>query len=245
MLEIVLKETFSPLAYSNIIKELKSTIGVSVTKDHLKSQIRTQKERFNEYYDILKNGRLSSFAWNPITKLWTAEPEVWEDLLRENPLAEKWKNKPISNYESMDEPFAKDRATGEGATTAKEKRKRWENKENGQQVNSIDEIDHLVSQNVIELEEFAATPRRMNEHPKNIAAQQQKKSDRQSGKKRKMSNDEEFDVLKGALHTVAELIREGNSVMEMSRSHVYQLVVIGIESQIIDYCYIYLTQNAD
>ncbi|KAI5652795.1 hypothetical protein M9H77_29982 [Catharanthus roseus] len=47
---------------------------------------------------------------------------------------------------------------------------RWENKENGQQVNSIDEIDHLVSQNAIELEEYAATPIGMNEHPKNTAA---------------------------------------------------------------------------
>ncbi|KAI5677727.1 hypothetical protein M9H77_08677 [Catharanthus roseus] len=235
--------TFPPLAYSNIIKELKRTI----------KSMKTLKERVNECYDIFKNGRLSAFAWNPITKLWTAEPEVWDDLLRENPLAEKWKNKPISNYESMEELFAKDHATGEGDTTAKVKQKRWESEENGQQVNSIDEIDHLVSQNVIQLEEFAATPRSMN-------AQQQKKSDVQSCKKMKMLNDEKFDIsllcynseskkrkisndeeefdgLKGALHTVAEAIREDNSVMEKSRPNAYseedifkQLVAIGIKS---------------
>ncbi|KAI5657652.1 hypothetical protein M9H77_26445 [Catharanthus roseus] len=152
------------VAYSNIIKELKTTNGMNVTKGHLKNRMKTLEECFNECYDIFKNGRLSGFAWNPL----------------------------------------------------KRSNKRWENKENGQQVNSIDEIDHLVSQNIIELEEFSAIPRRMNEHPKIIAAQQQKKSDVQSSKKRKMSNDEEFDVLKGDLHTVAEVIREGNSIMEKS-----------------------------
>ncbi|KAI5668346.1 hypothetical protein M9H77_18199 [Catharanthus roseus] len=75
--------------------------------------------------------------------------------------------------------------------------------------------------------------------------------DVQSNKKRKVSNDEEFDVLKGALHTVAKAIREGNFVIEQSRPHVYsekdifnQFVVIGIASKITDDCYIYLTENA-
>ena len=32
-------------------------------------------------YDVFKNG-LSGFAWSPVTKMWSAEPEVWESLIQ-------------------------------------------------------------------------------------------------------------------------------------------------------------------
>jgi hypothetical protein len=40
----------------------------------------------------------------------------------------------------LEELFAKDHATGEGALTTKEKRKRRENEPSGQQIDEIDEL---------------------------------------------------------------------------------------------------------
>ena len=53
----------------------------------------------------------------------------------------------------MVELFAKDRATDVGAETAKEKHKWWENG-NGNDYESIEGIDQLLSQNEATLESF-------------------------------------------------------------------------------------------
>lgn len=60
---------------------------------------------------FFRNDKLSGFSWNPFTKTWNAEPEVWEQLIKEKTDAIKWKNKIVSNYNSLEELFAKDRAT--------------------------------------------------------------------------------------------------------------------------------------
>ena len=43
--------------------------------------IQTIKCNWLDCYDVFKNG-LSGFAWSPITKMWSAEPEVWESLIQ-------------------------------------------------------------------------------------------------------------------------------------------------------------------
>ncbi|KAL7205465.1 hypothetical protein ACSBR2_018409 [Camellia fascicularis] len=45
-------------------------------------------------------------------------------LIEVKPHAEKWKCTPIDNYEKLAEIYGKDRATGVGAKTAKEKVRR-------------------------------------------------------------------------------------------------------------------------
>ena len=74
--------TFTPTAYNNIINELKEKLGMEFTKSHLKNRLKTLKEHFKESYDFFRNGKLSGFSWNPFTKTWCAEPEVWEQLLQ-------------------------------------------------------------------------------------------------------------------------------------------------------------------
>ena len=60
-------------------------------------------------------------------------------------------SKPINNYDKLEELFAKDRATGEGAETAKEKRRRWANSVDE---NNIESIDDGVANDEIRLESF-------------------------------------------------------------------------------------------
>ena len=55
---------------------------------------------------------------------------------------------PILNYSKMTQLWAKDRAKGDHAETAKEKRARYTAS------TTIDEIDNLISQNEVSLENF-------------------------------------------------------------------------------------------
>ena len=55
---------------------------------------------------------------------------------------------PIPNYSKMAQLWAKDRAKGDHAETAKEKRPRYAAS------TTIDEIDNLISQNEVSLENF-------------------------------------------------------------------------------------------
>ena len=55
---------------------------------------------------------------------------------------------PMPNYSKMAQLWAKDRAKGDHAETAKEKRARYAAS------TTIDEIDNLVSQNEVSLENF-------------------------------------------------------------------------------------------
>lgn len=71
--------------------------------------------------------------------------------------AAKWKSKQINNYDSLEESFAKDQATWQGAETTKEKCKCWTNETNGIQIESFIDVDHLLSQNEITLESFETT----------------------------------------------------------------------------------------
>ena len=71
--------TWTSKAYDNIVAELKVKIGEGIDKNKVKNRWKTIKGNFSKCYDFFKNG-LSGFAWNPTTKLWSAEPEVWEKL---------------------------------------------------------------------------------------------------------------------------------------------------------------------
>ncbi|KAI5673941.1 hypothetical protein M9H77_14305 [Catharanthus roseus] len=124
----------------------------------------------------------------------------------ENPNTDKWRTKPINNYDSLEELFTKDRATGEGSMTAKEKCKRWAYEDVGKEAGGIDEIDMLVEQNEVTLKSFANTQRESDEEVKN-GSQASKKTAQQQGKTKKVSTGEE--VLKSALDNVAEALREG------------------------------------
>ncbi|CAI0552537.1 unnamed protein product [Linum tenue] len=69
---------------------------------------------------------MSGFAWNPVTKLFKAEPEVWKQLIQEKPIASRWIRTPINNYDKLFELYGEFRATGEGVASAFERIERWD-----------------------------------------------------------------------------------------------------------------------
>ncbi|KAL2320733.1 hypothetical protein Fmac_029702 [Flemingia macrophylla] len=74
------------------------------------------KDRWREVHDLF-NG-LSGFAWDESTRRFSAEPEVWDELLTSKPSAAKWRVNPIRYYDLMEELWGADRATWHMARTA-------------------------------------------------------------------------------------------------------------------------------
>lgn len=71
--------TFTTSAYDNMVQSLTTAFGSHITKNHLKNRKKTLSVRFAELYDLF-NG-LSGFSWSPMTKLFEADDQVWNDLL--------------------------------------------------------------------------------------------------------------------------------------------------------------------
>ncbi|CAL5343263.1 unnamed protein product [Camellia sinensis] len=144
--------TFTTSAYDKIVKELHEIYNLDLDKAKVKNRLKNIKEHFPKCYDLFKH--TSCFAWSPVTRIFTAEPEVWEALIEVKPHVEKWKCTPIGNHEKLAKIYGKDRATCVGVEIAKEKVRRWANSSNNDHVDRIKVIDELVHQNEANLESF-------------------------------------------------------------------------------------------
>ncbi|KAJ1376778.1 Myb/SANT-like domain [Sesbania bispinosa] len=110
------------------VRELLSIVagGVGeVTKQHVKNRMKTAKEKFSEAFDLFNS--LSGFAWNPITRRFEAEDEVWADFIRDKPQATKWRTMQIRHYDLLKGLFGADRAGGQRAKSGKQILKNYEN----------------------------------------------------------------------------------------------------------------------
>lgn len=63
-----------------MVEALGSTIGPSITKNHIKNRMKTLKNHFDEAYDLFHI--LSGFSWDPITRNFHAEDEVWDEFIK-------------------------------------------------------------------------------------------------------------------------------------------------------------------
>ncbi|KAF2319258.1 hypothetical protein GH714_014273 [Hevea brasiliensis] len=148
--------TFTVTTLENIAKEMKQKFpDQPIDKEKVKNRMKHIKRCWFPAYDIFKNG-MSGFAWDPISEMFIAEPKVWEQLIKVKPEVAAWMNKPIRNYEKLYLLYGNDRATGKHAETAAEMRQRRarEGETNASQVNNIDDVDFLVSENEVTLENF-------------------------------------------------------------------------------------------
>nr|KYP63524.1 UPF0420 protein [Cajanus cajan] len=108
-------------AYNNIVEALRQTGLTGITKNNVKNRQKSLKDRWWEVHDLFSG--LSGFAWDESTKRFTAEPEVWHDLLQAKPAAAKWRVSSIRYYDLMEELWGVDWATGHMARTARQARR--------------------------------------------------------------------------------------------------------------------------
>ncbi|RYR73057.1 hypothetical protein Ahy_A02g007344 isoform B [Arachis hypogaea] len=75
-------DTFTTMAYDNILLLLRSIYGNHLCIENLKNRLKTLKNHFGVCYYHFH--RLSRFFWNPIIKMFEAKVEVWEELIKVN-----------------------------------------------------------------------------------------------------------------------------------------------------------------
>lgn len=159
--------------------------------------------------------------------------------MQAKPEAKKWMTTPISFYDKLMDLYAKDRANGEGSLTAKERARQRSNVEKDSPPNNIEVIDELVGLNKITLENFGSDAYGLPTLASSSSSKSEIKAESSSkGKKRKGSpeGDYEVQVLKEGLDSVADAIREGNSILKQIRPRVYssdeifdEIVKLGVE----------------
>ncbi|XP_073063689.1 uncharacterized protein [Primulina eburnea] len=144
---------FSQAAYNAAIEAINSKFTMKVNKDNVQNRLKTLKRKMTIALEVFKRG--SGFGWNDITKQIEAPEEVWDTLIKVYPEAKHVRHIAIPYFPVLREIFEKDRATGKGAETGKEKTRRWarEGKEPSYGESSrIEEIDRLVAEQHIHLE---------------------------------------------------------------------------------------------
>ncbi|XP_074570382.1 uncharacterized protein LOC141826980 [Curcuma longa] len=250
--------TFTTCAFENIVNELKVKFPDKlIDKDRVQNRMKHIKRGWISCYDIFKNG-MSGFAWDPITEFFSAEPEVWQQLIEIKPTAALWKSKPIRNYEKLVQLYGKDRATGQHANTASEMRKRRasmevENNIDENHFETIDEVEFLISQPEIHLDnsntvnEDVQIPTSSSESTKSqtnsfVGASSKNKS----AKKGKIDD----DGISNAIDHVGQAIMSSTHEMvksnelPISENEVWSLLTqLGVEQHIISACYLYLVQR--
>ncbi|XP_061359903.1 uncharacterized protein At2g29880-like [Gastrolobium bilobum] len=191
--------SFTSKAYETIIKELQQKFGRSFEKEKIKSRWKIVKRRFSKCYDLFKNG-LSGFAWDPITKQWCAEPEVWQKLIEAKPEAKEWMGKSIPNYDKLMIVCGGDRATGQHAETAKDIRNKRSLPCESESIETID----------VTLESAQEVG---NENEVTSLDVQDTRSQEVKSKRAKRSKDEEVEGIQVALQDIAGALKEGNAAI--------------------------------
>uniref|UniRef100_A0A2N9HGQ6 DDE Tnp4 domain-containing protein n=1 Tax=Fagus sylvatica TaxID=28930 RepID=A0A2N9HGQ6_FAGSY len=199
-------------------------------------------------YDEVVKELVAKFEMD-INKDKTAEPEVWEPLIMSKPAAKKWMATPIPNYFKMAQLWAKDRATGDHAETAKEKRARYATS------TTIDGIDLMVSQNEVSLENFEVEESDQMKSPEINVVRSQVPSQEaffsKSKKKKKVSEDGEcdnaisrsFDNISMAMDRATEVMEK--CFMKITGAEIYAaLEVLDLEPTLVTDAYIFLMDNA-
>ncbi|WJX10733.1 hypothetical protein P8452_01419 [Trifolium repens] len=199
-------------AYNNMVKDLRSTIGPNITKNHIKNRMKTLKNHFAEAYDLFHS--LSGFSWNPITRKFDAEDDVWEELIKGKPHAARWRKMQIKHYDILTELFATDRARGNDAKTAKERMKQWE-KENIDLNNYFEDTDVYMPNVGIHDENQFSPPNFEDASPQNGQINHGG-SNTSRGTKRKRNvvelAEDQYERMNESIMTIAEALKEGNSI---------------------------------
>ena len=124
---------------------------------------------------------------------------------------------PTPNYSKMTQLWAKDRAKGDHAETAKEKRARYAAS------TTIDEIDNLISQNEVSLENFEVEDdqRSPEINAARFRVSSQDAMSSKSKKRRLAENDELWNVISQSFDNVSKAIEKTTEVMARCFSKSY------------------------
>lgn len=120
---------------------------------------------------------------------------------------------PINFYDKMYELWAKDRATGFAAETAKEKNRRWEREQNS--LNHVDTIEEQFM-STYELNADNVSAFDLNSEPATRAETHGTNTSKRLKRKGQMTEllEKQCEIICDGIKEVAEAIREGNIIAE-------------------------------
>ncbi|XVF53721.1 hypothetical protein PTKIN_Ptkin05aG0121400 [Pterospermum kingtungense] len=203
---------FTTTAYDNMLHVLTTTFGKHIQKINIKNRTRTLKKTFGECKDLFHG--LSGFAWNPTTKMFDAESEVWEHLIEAKPEARRWRYTPIENYNKLYELFGEQRATGEYAESAAEKVARWQREGSSSQFDLNEDVYNFM---MSDGEGYCATDMPNNENlnsPEYAPSINSQGTSSSKGTKRKASMMEmlatQYEKLNANFERVSNALERGN-----------------------------------
>nr|KAJ0214210.1 hypothetical protein LSAT_V11C400219020 [Lactuca sativa] len=214
--------SFTPTAYAQMVEELNIKHQMD-TKSHLKNHYKTLKKHFSQWYDLFRGISMSGFSWNSSSQLIKEEEEVWDNLIK----AASLRTKKIAYFDEMLVLFARDRASGAHAETAKERNARL-NKNENIQVETIKEVDDMLANNEIHLEnEYVDLDDNIQDViPPPFSQEQSSCAKKCKSKKRKFEDDEEEEDINSkimkSVDNVAGAIREGEEIYR-------ELELVGLE----------------
>ncbi|GJR45075.1 Myb/SANT-like domain-containing protein [Tanacetum coccineum] len=200
---------------------------------------------YNNMVKVLRVA-MSGYAWNSSTRLIEAEDDVWEALNKDKPDVYKLKTKQVNCYDEMYALRVKYRATGSCSFTAKEKKNQ---QNNDQQAETVEEINHLFENNVINLDNIGTSN---DIHVTSPTPQSDGKLPTKSkSKKRKVvKEDTSQDKIANSLDNIVHALDRNSKVLENSRPHGYtegqiyeELTCMGLERKDIHTAYAYLLEH--
>ncbi|KAJ4842175.1 hypothetical protein Tsubulata_020720, partial [Turnera subulata] len=113
-----------PLGGRGVAADVEVELDVFFFWEKVTNRLKTLKEQMALAVDLLYNK--SGFGWNDNTKRFEASSEVWNTLIQAKPKFRIVRGKSLDHLELLRDIYEKDRATGGGSGTAKEKVKQWE-----------------------------------------------------------------------------------------------------------------------
>lgn len=98
---------FLTAAFENVITGVGERFGVGIDRSNIKNRLKHVKDMFHECENLFD--KQSGFNWNPATRRFHADPQLWREFIERKPEAKKWMTKTIDHYDRLLELFGKDR----------------------------------------------------------------------------------------------------------------------------------------
>ncbi|KAK1434505.1 hypothetical protein QVD17_00248 [Tagetes erecta] len=188
--------TFTSHAYTNMVEELRTKLQLDFTKNHLKNRLKTLKDRFSHWYNMLREMSLSGFSWNPSTQLIEADDEVWASL--------------ITNYlQEIGHPVHMPKLRKKGMLDCKKKN-------DSNNIETIPDFDDFLSTNDVTMESHYNIDDDIQVVKPSSQPELSSSAKKCKSRKRKVEQEDEdlISVIRNEVDGVANAILEENKVIQ-------------------------------
>ena len=101
--------------WTAVMNSFNNSMNCQYTKSQLQSQLQIMKKKYVVFKEIIDN---SGFGWDPVAKMPTAPPDVWDRYIAKHSAAREFRTNPLPFFEELDEIFTGRAATGAFAVSS-------------------------------------------------------------------------------------------------------------------------------